>query len=156
MRTFQDRAGRTWGLAVNVDAVKRVRSLLSVDLLELGEGKLLERIASDDVLLVDIIYVLVKPEADAAKVTDVDFGRAMAGDAIDAAWKAFLEELSDFFRSPAKRRVLKKALAKLEALEEKVMAAAEKRLDGPELDEALDDALRTSGSSSGSSPASSA
>jgi hypothetical protein len=153
VRTFQDRAGRTWSLSVNVDAVKRVRSLLSVDLLELGEGKLLEKIAADDVMLVDIIYVLVKPEADAQKVTDVDFGRAMAGDAIDAAWKAFLEELSDFFRSPAKRRVLRKALVKLEALEEKVMAAAEKRLDGPELDEALDDALRTSGSSSGSSPA---
>jgi hypothetical protein len=138
MKTFQDRAGRTWNLAVNVDAVKRVRSLLSVDLLELGEGKLLEKIAADDVLLVDIIYVLVKPEADAQKVTDVDFGRAMAGDSIDAAWKAFLEELSDFFRSPAKRRVLKKAL--------------EKRLDGPELDQALDDALRTSGGSSPSLP----
>ena len=154
MRTFQDRAGRTWSVAVNVDAVKRVRSLLSVDLLELGEGKLLEKIAADDVMLVDIIYVLVKPEADTQKVTDVDFGRAMAGDAIDTAWKAFLEELSDFFRSPAKRRVLRKALAKLDVFETKAMDFAEKRLDSLDLERQLDEALNASGSSSTSSPAS--
>ena len=98
MKTFNDNAGRTWTLSVNIAAVKRVRSLLDVDLLELADGKLLERLVGDPVLLCDVIYCLLKPEADAAQVGDEDFGRAMAGDAIDCATEALLEELVAFFR----------------------------------------------------------
>jgi hypothetical protein len=32
MRTFNDNAGRTWTIAINVAAIKRVRGLLNVDL----------------------------------------------------------------------------------------------------------------------------
>ena len=83
MKTFIDNAGRTWTVAVNVDAIKRVRDLVQVNLLEVIEGKLLERLISDPILLCDVIYCLCKPEADAKSVSDEDFGRAMAGDAID-------------------------------------------------------------------------
>ena len=156
MRTFKDNQDREWNLAINVDAVKRVRSLLNVDLLDVTDGKLLERIASDEVLMVDLVYVLLKPEADAREITDEDFGRAMAGDAIDRAYEAFLEELTDFFRNPARRELLKKALRKLGDLEAKVLAVADERLESGELEAKLEEALRTSGSSSGNSPESSA
>ncbi len=157
MKTFQDNNGRTWTITVNVDAIKRVRSLLDVNLLDVVDGKLLERIVSDPVLLCDVIYCLVKPDADARQVTDEDFGRAMAGDAIDHATTALLEELVDFFPGP-KRRVLAKALAKLKALEARALQVAETRLDDPELEAQIEAALNESiaGSSSGSSPVSSA
>ena len=156
MRTFKDNQGREWNLAINVDAVKRVRSLLDVNLLDVTDGKLLERIASDEVLMVDLVYALLKPEADSRDISDEDFGRAMAGDAIDRAYEAFLEELTDFFRNPARRELLKKALKKLGDLEAKVLAVAQERLESGELEAKLEEALRTSGSSSGSSPGSSA
>ena len=35
MRTFTDNAGRTWTVAINVAAVKRVRGLIKVDLYKL-------------------------------------------------------------------------------------------------------------------------
>jgi hypothetical protein len=157
MKTFTDNVGRSWTITVNVDAIKRVRSLLDVNLLDVVDGKLLERIVSDPVLLCDVIYCLVKPEADAKQVTDEDFGRAMAGDAIDHATTALLEELVDFFPGP-KRRVLAKALAKLQALEARALQVAETRLDDPELEARIEAELNVSmpGSSSGSSPASSA
>ncbi len=157
MKTFQDNNGRTWTITVNVDAIKRVRSLLEVNLLDVVDGKLLERIVSDPVLLCDVIYCLVKPEADAKQVRDEDLGRAMAGDAIDHATTALLEELVDFFPGP-KRRVLAKALAKLQALEARALQVAETRLDDPELEARIEAELNASmpGSSSGSSPASSA
>ncbi len=155
MKTFKDSQGREWNLAINVDAVKRVRSLLDVDLLEVTDGKLLERIASDEVLMVDLVYVLVKPEADAKGVTDEEFGRAMAGDAIDAAYTAFMEELTSFFRNPQRRALLKKALAKLNDLEARVLDRAEKRIDSGELDEVVEEVLSTHGPSSGNLPASS-
>jgi hypothetical protein len=154
MRSFKDSADRTWTVAVNVDAIKRVRGLLDVNLLEIVEGKeLLERLVGDPVLLCDLVYALVKPEADAQGVTAEDFGRAMAGDAIDGATTAFLEELVDFFPM-RRRRLLAKALGKLDALERLAMKAAEKRLDGPELEQRLKALLADASGSSGSSPAS--
>jgi len=38
MRTFSDNAGRTWTVQVNVNAIKRVRDLAKVDLLQGGVG----------------------------------------------------------------------------------------------------------------------
>jgi hypothetical protein len=154
MKTFNDNAARSWTVQVNVDAIKRVRDLAEVNLLEVVEGKLLERLISDPVLLCDVIYCLCKPEADAKSISDVEFGRAMAGDAIDGATTALLEELVDFFPQ-AKRRVLAKALAKLQKLQTAALAAVETRLDSPELDRQLAQQLAQLQSSSGSAPASS-
>ena len=136
VKTFTDNAGRTWTVTVNVDAIKRVRDLAQVNLLEVVEGKLIERLVSDPLLLCDVIYCLCKPEADAKNVSDTDFGRAMAGDAIDAATTALLEELVDFFPQ-ARRRVLAKALTKLRSLEQMVASRAETNLDSPELEHAI-------------------
>ena len=167
MKTFVDNAGRTWTVAINVDAIKRVRDLVDVNLLEVIEGKLLERLIGDPVLLCDVIYAVCKPEADAKSaggVTDTDFGRAMAGDAIDGATTALLEDLVDFFPQ-GRRRVLAKALAKLRKFETAALSAVEVRLDSPELERRMAAdlaALETEtavptppGSLSGSVPASS-
>ena len=161
MKTFADNAARTWTVQVNVDAIKRVRDLAGVNLLEVIEGKLLDRLVSDPVLLCDVIYAVCKPEADAKNVVDADFGRAMAGDAIDAATTALLEELVDFFPQ-ARRKVLGKALGKLKALETAALNAVETRLDSPELERRLAAELQkltelpVPGTSSGAAPASSA
>ena len=124
MRTFVDNAGRTWTVAVNVDAIKRVRTLCNVNLLEIVEGDLLGRLANDPILLCDVLYAVCKPELDAKGVSDEDFGRAMGGDVIEAATAAFLEEMVGFFPRP-KRAVLAKALGKLRVLEERALRAVE-------------------------------
>ena len=154
MKTFKDNADRTWTVTVNVDAIKRVRSLLSIDLMEAVEGKLIERLIGDPVLLCDVIYCVCKEDADAKGITDEEFGRAMAGDAIELATTALLEELVDFFPQ-GKRQLLRKALAKLETLQETMLAVVSERLDSPELDAELLAELRKLGDSSGDSPASS-
>ncbi len=86
----------------------------------------------------------------------------MAGDVIEHACTALLEELVDFFPQP-KRQVLAKALLRLRQLEAKAIALASTRLDDPRWDETLEAALRdtplpatTPGASSGNSPALSA
>ena len=127
MKTFTDNTGRAWTLAINVDAIKRVKALAKVDLLEAVEGKLIERLVSDPVLLCDVVYTLCKPQADQLDVSDEDFGRAMAGDAIEQATAAMLEELVDFF--PSRRALLTKAVGKFKTLQETVLSAAETRLD---------------------------
>lgn len=116
MKTFTDNTGKTWSIAINVGAVKRVRATLDVNLLDAVEGKLIERLVSDPILLCDVIFVLCLQEAETRGITDEQFGQAMACDAIDAATSALLEELVDFFPT-GKRQVLTKALAKLKAFE---------------------------------------
>lgn len=113
MKSFTDSGGRQWALAVNVDSIKRVRALLEVDLMTIIEGKLIDKLLSDPVMVVDIVYALCKPAADAAGVNDEQFGQAMAGDAIDNATAALLEDLTDFFPK-GRRSPLKAAIAKVQ------------------------------------------
>jgi hypothetical protein len=165
MKTFADNAGRTWAIAVNVATVKRVKDLLHVNLLEIADpkGKLLEKVVEDPVLLCDILFCLVKPEADAKEISDEDFGRSLAGDVLGAATDALLGEIADFFPK-GRREIMQRILAKLTALQEKATGLALMRLDDPELDRQMEEELRaaldqatgpkTSTSAAGSLPAS--
>lgn len=155
MHTFQDTQGRTWSVTINVDAIRRVRSLLDINLLDAIEGKLLERLVTDPVLLCDILFALVQPEAEAKQVTDEDFGRALGGDVLDFATTALLEELVDFFPS-GKRTVFRKALEKLKKLEGIALETATKRLESNELEQKMSAAIASMpGNSFGNSPDSS-
>ena len=126
MKSFTDTESREWTLSLTIDSVKRVRALLDVNLLELEAGNppLLTRLGTNVILLCDVIFVLVKPQADAAGVTDEQFGAAMGGDAILAAQAAFYDEIIDFFRRlsrgdlvkavEAQRRMIDLAVARIE------------------------------------------
>lgn len=143
MKSFTDNLGRTWTLVVNVAAIKRVRALCDVDLnsiVEVEDGKpstrLLERLSGDPVLLVDVLYAICKPECDQKNISDEDFGAAMAGDAIESATNALLEETVDFFPE-AKRLAFRKILTASRRFEEQ----AKKRLAALMSDSAFEDRL---------------
>jgi len=140
VKTFQDSAGRTWSVSIHIDAVKRVRDLVGVDLLEAVGGKLLDKLTTDPVLLCDVLFALCKEEADTRGVTDVEFGKGLAGDAIDGATTAFLEELVSFFPK-GRRGVLAKVIKKLGMVQSRVIEAAETRLDSPELEAEIEQAI---------------
>ena len=153
MRSFTDNAGRTWTLAINVGAIKRVRGLLEVDLLEVVEGKLIERFIRDPVLLCDVVYAVCKPEADAKGISDEEFGKAMAGDAIEHATKALLEELVGFSPSPRDRANLQRVLEATWTAMDRARDVVEARLTSGELDRVVEQALATATNSSGGAPA---
>ena len=134
--------------------------VLGVDLMDLSGGDakpgtgLLYRLIADPVLLVDVLYVVCKDQTETAGVTDEQFGRAMAGDAIDGATKAFLDELADFTPSPRDRARARKVIDAtwklIDRAQDLLDAKAEK-----ELPAAIEAAMSVLGSSSTSSPASS-
>ncbi|MEQ9616665.1 MAG: hypothetical protein RLN60_01380 [Phycisphaerales bacterium] len=163
MRSFTDNEGRTWAVAVHVASVKRVKGLADVDLMEALDSGLIERFIRDPVLLCDVIYAVCKPEADERGVTDEEFGRAMAGDAIEHATAALLEELVSFSPNPRDRAVLGKVLKATQMAMERARDLVETRLDSGELDRAIDEALaeiemeaQRHGDSSTTAPASAA
>ncbi len=156
MRQFKDNAGRTWTVDINVATLKRVRGLTGVDLMQVIEGTLIEKFIRDPVLLCDVVYAVCKPEADAAKVSDEEFGKAMAGDAIEAATGAVLDELISFCPSPRDRANLGRVLQATNRVMEKARDVTEKRIETltseSELDKLVNRLLETSGSSSTSAP----
>ncbi len=108
MQTFRDNAGRSWLVAIDVAAIKRVRALLTYDLLTVLDGKGAAPLTSDPVVLVDVLYVLCKPEADRLGVSDEEFGRALGGDALREATDAFVEALIAFCPNPRDRTRMKR------------------------------------------------
>ena len=96
----------------------------------------------DPVLLVDLLYCICKVQADAAGVTDEEFGAGLAGDSIQAATDAFLDELIDFFPL-GKRQILRRAWTRLQEAETKAQAAAVHYLNGPKLDAIIEKELKS-------------
>ncbi|MEX2091388.1 MAG: hypothetical protein WD971_01860, partial [Pirellulales bacterium] len=70
---------------------------------------LLSRLA-DPVTLVDVLYVLILPQAEEKNVTDEQFASALGGDTLTEATTALLEALCDFFQEP-QRTFLRMVLA---------------------------------------------
>jgi hypothetical protein len=155
MQTFRDNAGRTWTVAIDVAAIKRVRSLIGYDLLAVLDGTGTQALVSDPVLLVDVLYALCRPETDRLAVTDEDFGRSMAGDAIEHATQALLEELVSFCPNPRDRKNLRRVVSAMWTTMERARDVVESRIES-DLQSAMNRSLAALGGSSGSSPGSSA
>ena len=153
MHPFKDNAGRTWIVLINVAAVKRCRALVSVDLYGLVDDQFsgLGKLIADPVALVDVIYCLCQDEAGKLGITDEDFGRSMAGDALEHAANAFLAELTDFFPDARVRTGLAKVLTASRQVRDQLLDQAIESLD--QLD--LESVVRTLKASSGVSPESS-
>ena len=154
MQTFTDNQGREWSIAITVGSIKRVQDLLDVNLAEItgGDPPLLTRLEIDIVLLCDVIYAVVKPQADEAGVTDEQFGAALGGEAIRAAHGAFWEELADFFRSLShtdQAKAIDKQLQLVRAVTDKAV----QKIDELQIDDVVEQAFAES---AGSLPASSA
>lgn len=131
MRSFRDRDGRKWDIAVDVVAAKRVRDLTGFDLFRVVEndGGPLYELRDDPELLVNVVYALCKPQVDAYRWrepypglvgrvlwwfgigrdttdrADEAFGKALGGDALEHAWDCIITELVAFFPTN-RRRVL--------------------------------------------------
>jgi len=148
MKTFVDAQNRTWSVVVNVATVKRVRSLADADLLD---PQSYQALAEDPVRLCDVLFAICKPEADGRQVSDESFGEALAGDVLDAAIAALLDEIVDFFPK-GRRQVIRLAVAKLTRLQEAVTKVQTEKLESMDI-EAMADAL-TRGALSTSTPGS--
>ncbi|KAA0220481.1 MAG: hypothetical protein KJ057_12905 [Phycisphaerae bacterium] len=135
MKAFTDSAGRTWTVVITVDAIKRVESLVKVNLARLLEARsdgglpLLTELESDIILLCDVLFALVKPQANAQGVTDEQFGQALGGEAIAAAYTAFWEELVGFFQILPHGKATVTAIRKHRELIETQLKAAQDKME---------------------------
>ncbi len=141
MQKFVDRKSNVWIVEIDTSTLRRVKAVTGVNLLECVEGDLIERLSSDVLLLVDVLYAILQPQADQQQITDEQFGEGLAGDVITDATTALLEAMVAFFPEP-RRRLLKTAAAKYAAVQTKAMEMVQAKLDSPELEKQLIDQLR--------------
>jgi len=143
MHSFKDKTGQEWSIALEVQCLKRVwneikdRDGAPINLAD-NTVNLLERLSNDSLLLVDILWVIVKPQADGLGVTCEQWCKRMDGDVLDDAKTKFMDELIDF-SPPRQRGALKQLMAKALTIQteraEKMIAlltdgTVEKLMDG--------------------------
>jgi len=135
--TFQDTAGRVWSVSIGTDTIKRVRSALDLDFLETYFDGTLRAKLFDVCLLVDTLYVVCQEQAEARGVSDVDFGRSMSGEVLEAAANA-LEESLFFISPPARREIGRTGWNKMQEVQAKACQMAVVRMKDPEIDRMID------------------
>ena len=155
MREFKDLEDRMWRLQITFREVKKVLKDTG-DEVNLANAldddcALLTKLATDPMVLMQVLYILVEDQiksvrncdhAEGAECVECerDFGGAMAGDGIEAATKALLEELADFFR-PAQREVMRAMLRRIDGLEKKATRAMVAVVEGPAIEKMLQEEL---------------
>jgi hypothetical protein len=118
MPQFMDCEARTWNLRIDIDAIRRVRSAYSIDLATaLASTETIERLSSDIVLTIDVIYEICRPVAEKHGVTPESFGRSLAGDALGQAVTAFEEALVEFLPESNRRATARRILEAGKALQ---------------------------------------
>ena len=142
MKSFNDAAGRTWTLSLNLGTAMAVRDKLGIDLLqpEQGDPPLLTRIGTDEILLGQVVFALLEKQFQAQNITEADVYAAFDGQTIMAAQTAFYEELINFFQSRA-RPDRAKAVQKQMNLITAATKAAETTIDGLDINKAIDGAM---------------
>jgi hypothetical protein len=122
MKKFTDRSGNTWRVEMDAQAIARVLDLMGIDLRaecdpgrQASRANCFERFAENAPEFVNMLYCICKPQADAIGMTDLAFGRAIAGEGVlAAATDTVLAESVRLFPHRKQRTTMKRLLKHIE------------------------------------------
>ena len=97
--TLVDRKERQWDLRLDAPTVKRIAEKTGIKLTDLTSDPFL-RLATDPVLLIDVVWLVVEKQAKELGISDVEFGEECPD--IDSVASSLVECVLDFF--PQSRR----------------------------------------------------
>lgn len=146
MASFTDSKGTKWNLDITIEAMKRVKTACGIDLGNIHQGSPPQSavLDTDVVLLFDVIYMVIRPQADSRGISDVEFGESLGGDSALAAREAFWRSLIDFFQR-FRRTDAVAALTKQMALVDRVIQLATAEIDRLQIDETAAEIQQTFG-----------
>jgi len=131
MPSFKTADGHEYIVRIDAPKIRDARTELDIDLGQLDFGPIAQRLASDPVLLVDVLWILCREQCKAADVSATKFGESLFGDAIDAASNALIQARADF--SPARMRsLILKQQEVSDRIRAKTIEMATERLTNPE------------------------
>jgi len=111
MKRFNDATGKQIEIDVHIESIERVKSIPSLDLTQLFADKMqmVNELTEDPLKLASVIWELQTSQAS----DKAAFLRGMKGDAIEAAFKALVEDVIDFFPNARRREICRATVAKL-------------------------------------------
>lgn len=94
--SFRDSTGHVWELTLDLVACRRVRDMVGINMLSMHTGQIFSALA-DPIIVAEILYAIVRPQAEQLRLTEPDFLRRMAVDTGPIV-ERLVSKLSDFFR----------------------------------------------------------
>lgn len=124
-RTFNDRHGREWIVAVDLPLLRAVRGQLGFNLLDAIDSK--PQLLADPVAVVDVAYLACRAQADAAGLDDLQFGELFDGETVDAASMSLGLAIADWL--PAERgNNVRASLVKAKESQDLIVAEVGRRI----------------------------
>ena len=124
MAYFTDAKGREWTVCLDAHRIQAIRDRYQIDLADTTTPhETWAKIKGNLPLTAMIAMALCEKQATSLSVTPDDFGEALVGDSIDAAFHAIHQAALDFFPQ-AGRCVLSHLGRQMDALEANAMAKA--------------------------------
>lgn len=140
MPEFTDTHGKTWTVALNVGLAKQLRKTFEIDVFDLQNGGLFDKLIDDPITLVGCLYLVCAEQIEAAGLSEHDFAFRMGGDTLGDATDALLQAVVELY--PERRRpVLHRVMEKAQTMETRMVERAIAKLDSSETDEALEKEL---------------
>lgn len=138
MATFTDNKQREWEVRIDAPAIMRIRADCDPKFLfhDSPEDNTFTRLRSDPVLLCRVIYLLCDKQRQERGITEEDFYLHVIGNAIDSATEAMLAAII-FFTPKADRTLLEAGVRRQQAMHDKIVSLAMKRLDDPAIEAAM-------------------
>ena len=140
MHRFRDRKNREWTLEANFGSYGRVKAATGVKLYDIAtENRECLTQLTDVLILGQVLWSMVEPQAQAIGVCPEDFAGAFDGDVIETAYNALLDEML-FFCPTRQRKVLELAVRKVREVEARAATVVDGKLEKfeQEIDRALD------------------
>lgn len=125
---WHDQAGNSWQITLDVDVMRRVRAATGFDLARLFTPEGMNGLAADPVLLCDVIWQCVLPQAEAKGITHAAWVQAMRGQAIENASAALVQAAIDFL-PPSRAALLTRLREKANQMAEVMLAEAATAID---------------------------
>ena len=135
MQTFTDIHGRKWTVSITVGTVKRVKTMLNIDMIGDIEGFLKQ--IQDIMTRCDVLYVVCKEEADKLGITDEQFACCLAGSALRDAYNALIEAYMAFIPDPEAAAKLRVVQEKYDVVGDKILALIDKKM--PQISQKMDE-----------------
>ena len=123
---FTDKSGKAWDISLTIGSIKRVKSNIGVDLLDIegGEEPLISRLLLDEVLLAEVIAELISDQL--GDMSQAEMLDRFDGETLAAASKAFWEEMKGFFTSKSRQDRLAVILKATSLLETAISQGAQR------------------------------
>lgn len=139
---WRDRLGRVWSCELNFAECLRIKGERSqVDLVDGKLDELLPRLYESVTALVNVLWDVVKPQAAAREISELDFARGLDGDVLERALDALLAGVANF-SPPQRRGVLRKLWAKAQEVLGRQEQLVDRELAKINVDEVLEQGLK--------------